>query len=236
LNKVWLPILVFLCAGCAKTPVATGAPPDQGPILKVRGDLADGNYDKAIKACKEITSQVPPSPCAEEALYLEAYAMAFGRSDDQGARLPLRQLLDFYPSGKYAPDAQRLLADCHYWVGSYQTAYKEYQKLSGFPDKGLQAYARLQMANCLFLEDKVGDALSAYRGIVQDDPADPVADSAQLMIVNSFVKLQNLKEAKKELQKLISLTQNSDIQQEARKALRQMEEEEPFRKGVDVQG
>jgi uncharacterized protein YifN (PemK superfamily) len=61
---------------------------------------------------------------------------------------------------------------------------------------------------------------------------DPLADSAQLMIANSYLRLQNYKQAKTELQKLISFTHDKDIQQATQKALRQIEEEEPFRKGV----
>lgn len=231
---------LFLCLdiclavmGCSKA--KTNSPVDSVPIQKVRDDLSKGNYEECLKCAKEITSQVPPGPFSDEALYLQAYALAYGRSDFQAAKLPLKQLLDFYPAGAFAVDAQKLLSDCQYWQGHYQTAGKEYKKLTTiYSGKGLDSYALLQMGNCLLLDDKVGDALETFREITAKYPTDPLADSAQLMIANSYLKLQNYKQAKEELQKLMSFSQNKDIQRTAQKALRQIEEEEPFRKGVGV--
>lgn len=219
--------------GCSKSKPKPGI--DDSPIRKAREDLKKGNYEDCLKDTKEITSQVPPGPFAEEAYYLHAYAMAFGRSDFQAAKLSLKQLLDLYPNGKFALDAQKLLADCQYWLGHYQTAGREYKKLTTvYAGKGLESYALLQMGNCLLLDDKVEDALAAYRELADKYPTDPLADSAQLMIANSYLKLQNYKQAKVELQKLMSFTRDKDVQDAAQKALRQIEEEEPFRKGVGV--
>ena len=220
-------------ASCSKP--KAGVPVDDSSIRKVRDDLAQGSYEDCIKASKDIASQVPPGPFAPEALYLEGYAMAFGRTDFQGARTPLHQLLDSFPPGKFSADAQKLLADCHYWQGHYQTAGKEYKKLGTvFAGKGFDAYALFQTGNCLLLDDKVSDALSDYRELVEKYPTDSLADSAQLIIATSYLKLQNYKQAKEELQKLVSMAHDDDLQHAAQKALRQIEEEEPFRKGVGV--
>lgn len=234
LFHLWL--CFFLCviltaSGCSKS--HSQAKPTEAPIQKVRDDISRGDYDNALKDSKEITNQVPPGVFAEEAYYLNAYAQAFGRSDFQGAKLPLKHLLDLYPAGKFALSAQKLLADCQYWMGHYQTAGKEYKKLlTVYGGKGLDSYALFQTGNCLMLDDKVTDALAAYRELTDKYPMDPLADSAQLMIANSYLRLQNYKQAKKDLQKLISFTHDKDIQQAAQKALRLIEEEEPLRKGV----
>jgi TolA-binding protein len=235
LRNKWI-ILILACLvfpACSRP--KTSAPTDDGPIKSLRQALAEGNYEDALKRSKEITSQIPPGPYIEEALYLQGYDQAFGRSDFQGARSPLKQLLDLAPAGRFASGAQKLLADCQYWQGHYQTAAKEYRKLASvYPGKGLDSYALMQTGNCLLLDDKVADALDTYREIVEKYPTDPLADSAQLMVANSYLKLQNFPQAKTELQKLMSVTHDKDIQQEAQKALRQLEEEEPFRKGVGV--
>jgi hypothetical protein len=55
-----------------------------------------------------------------------------------------------------------------------------------------------------------------------------------MMLANTYLKLQNYKEAKSELKKLVSFTRDKGIQKAAQKALRQIEEEEPFRGGVEV--
>lgn len=228
-------LLLALVAGfgCGRSKAAPQV--DEGPILKVRASLAQGNYEEALKEAKDISSQVPPGPCTEEALYLQGYILAYDKSDFVDVRLPLKQLLDQYPGGKYAASAQRLLADCRYWLGHYNHAMNEYKKLSAnYPGRGLDGYALLQTAHCLLLNDKVGDALSAYREIVEKYPTDPTADWAQLMVANTYLKLQNYSQAKTELQKLMSFTQSKDVQDEAQKALRQLEAEEPFRKGVGV--
>lgn len=210
-------------------------PPDEGPVKKLRELLALGNYEDALKVSKEITSQVLTSPSMEEALYLQGYVLAYGKSDFQGVRSPLKQLLDSYPAGLYAASSQKLLADCQYWLGNYDKAIKEYKKLlNNYPGKGFDSYAQIQIANCLLLNDKVGDALAAYRDLVEKNPTDPLADSAQLMIANTYLKLQNFKQAKSEFQKLMSFTQDKDIQRSAQKELRQIEEEEPFKKGVGI--
>lgn len=225
--------LAILTAGCAKKKPA--ALLDGAPLLKLREVLSTGNYSEALKLAKEISNQVPPGGGTEESLYLQGYTLIYGKSDFHGARLPLKQLLDFYPSGRFAADSQKLLADCQYWQGHYEKAGKEYKKLfTSYEDKGFAGYAQLQAGNCLLLDDKVGDALTSYREIVEKYPTDPAAASAQLMIANSYLKLQNFKQAKIELRKLMSFTQNQDLQQSAQKSLRQIEEEEPFKKGVGV--
>jgi len=219
--------------GCSKPKPAATA--DDLPIKKIRAALNEGNYEDALKNAKEITSQVPPGPLTEEALYLQGYVLAFGRSDFQGARLPLKQLLDLFPGGRFNLESQKLIADCQYWQGHYQTAGKEYKKLAAlYPRKGIEGYALTRAGNCFLLEDKVAEALATYREVVDKYPGDPMADTAQLLVANSFLKLENFKQAKAELQKLISLTKNEEVQQEAQKSLRQMEEEEPFRKGIGV--
>jgi outer membrane protein assembly factor BamD (BamD/ComL family) len=166
-------------------------------------------------------------------LYLHGYALAFGKSDFQAARSSLKQLLDLYPSGRFAVEAQRLLADCQYWQGHYQTAAKEYRKLlADYPGKGYDSYALVQVGNCLLLDDKVGDALTDYEDVVEKFPSDPMADTAQLMVADSYMKLQNFKQAKKELQKLVAIAQDKDIQMEAQKTIRQLEDEDSFKPGV----
>ena len=205
-------------------------------IKKVRETLAAGKYDEALKLAKEITSKVPAPPGAEEALYLQGYILAYGKSDFQGPRTPLKQLMDIYPNGPFTIQAQKLLADCQYWQGNYDRALKEYKKLgSASPNGPFDSYIQMQEANCLLLNDKVGDALAAYRELVEKFPTDALADSAQMMIANTYLKLQNFPQAKKELQKLMSFSKSEDVQQAAQKALRQIEEEEPFqKKGVGV--
>ena len=224
-----LALLAF--GGCAKP--KTAAVLDEGSVKNLRAALAIGDYDGALKTSKDIITQVPPGPFTEEALYLRGYTLAFGKSDFQSARPYLKQILDMYPGSRYRVEAQRLLADCQYWQGHYQTATKEYKKLlTDDPGMGYDSYAQVQIGNCLLLDDKVGEALAAYQDVVEKFPADPMSDSAQLMVANSYLKLQNFKQAKVELQKLAALTHDKDIQMEAQKAIQQLDDQEPFKKGV----
>ncbi len=198
-------------------------------------ELSQGDYESCVKDSKDLINQAPSGPFIEEALYLHAYALAFGRSDFQSAKPYLKQLLSLYPSSLFGMDAQKLLADCQYWLGHYQTAIKEYKTLmTVYTGKGLDSYALFQTGNCLLLDDKVGDALAAYRELTEKYPTDPLSDSAQLLIANSYIKLQNYKQAKVELQKLMSFTRDKDVQDSAQKALRQIEEEESLNKGATV--
>jgi tetratricopeptide (TPR) repeat protein len=225
--------LSLMLTGCSHP--KTAAPPVNPQIDQLRTLVAKGNYEEAINLAKDITARVPPAPGSDEALFLQGYILAYDRSDFQGARSPLKQLLDLSPAGNFAPSAQRLLSDCRYWDGNYEKAIKEYKKLLAlYGDKGFSGYAQFQIANCLLLNEKVGDALTAYRELVEKNPTDPLADSAQLMVANTYLKLQNLSQAKTELQKLMSISKNRLVQSAVQKELRQMEEEEPFRKGVGV--
>jgi TolA-binding protein len=229
--NLFLPVFL-VCSGCAKSKAVVNV--DDGPIKNLRAALATGDYDGALKTSKEIITQVPPGPFTEESLYLRGYTLAFGRSDFQSARAYLKQVLDMYPGGRYHVEAQRLLADCQYWQGHYQTAAKEYKKLlTDDPGMGYDSYAQVQIGNCLLLDDKVGEALAAYQDVVDKFPGDPMSDSAQLLVANSYLKLQNFKQAKVELQKLAAISHDKDIQMEAQKAIQQLDDEEPFnKKGV----
>ena len=78
--------------------------------------------------------------------------------------------MESFPKGSHALDAQRLLADCHYWQGHYETAGAGYRKLQSLSPKAGAAYALFQVANCLLLDDKVGEALETYRTLIERHP------------------------------------------------------------------
>lgn len=228
---IFLLVIFEICCSKSKTIIAV----NDEVILKIKDNIKRGNYDEALKLAKDVSTRVPSGPETEDALYLEGYTFAYGKSDFQNSKLPLKQLLDAYPKGKYAAQAQKMLADDQYWQGHYHTAIKEYKKIeSNYEDKDLKVYAEMQIGNCLLLDDKVGDALANYRELIERNPTNPISDSAQLMIANTYLKLQNLSQAKLELQKIMSFSRNKIIQQEAQKALRQIEEEEPLKKGVEI--
>ena len=126
------------------------------------------------------------------------------------------------------------MADCLYWEGSYSKAIREYQTLGQSRDPAVQNYASFRTADCLLLRNKVGDALTAYRALAGKRPTDWTADSAQWRIANIYIKLQNLTQAKTELQKLIAATQNQNTRESAQMALSRLGETEPFQKGVGV--
>jgi len=220
-------------AGCSKSKPAV--PVEDGRNQKLRTEIENGNYEEGLRLSKDMAAKNPRDENNEEALYLKAYILAYGKSDFQEARTPLKQLLDLYPNGPYALAARKLIADCQYWQGHYNHAMADYKNLgTNEGESGLTGYVQFQTANSLLLDEKVGDALTTYRELVEKHPLDPLCDSAQLMIVNIYLKLQNAAQAKSELQKLMSFTQNKELQRLAQKTLRQMEEEEPFRKGVGV--
>lgn len=226
-------VLIFITISCSKSKPLARA--EDGQIQKLRTAIQNGNYEEGLKLSKDIVVKVPPSGSCEEALYLQGYILSYGKSEFQGARTPLKQLLDLYPKGSFALATHKLMADCQYWQGHYNHAIADYKNLgANYGESGLSSYAQLQIANSLLLDEKVGDALTTYRELVEKHPLDPLSDSAQLMIANTYLKLQNLTQAKSELQKLMSFTQNKDLQRSAQNSLRQMEEEEPFRKGVGV--
>jgi outer membrane protein assembly factor BamD (BamD/ComL family) len=196
------------------------------PEMKsIQESLSKGNYDDALKAAKDIVAKAPPSPDAANALYLEGYILAFDKSDLQNARPPLRKLLEDYPQSTYVIPSQKLIADTQYWQGHYGGAVEEYKKLETLGDSSLTLYSKLQIGNALLLEDKVGDALTCYQELIEKNQGTVIADSAQLMTANAYLKLQNVSQAKKELKKIIAQSQNHDIQESAQKALRQIEED-----------
>ncbi len=221
-------LLVFLlisfvqtgCSGPKKKEVSVSP-----EIKNIQESLSKGNYDDALKITKEILVKVPPSPDAANALYLQGYILAFDKSDLQNSRPPLRKLLEDYPQSNYAVPSQKLIADAQYWQGHYGGAVEEYRKLETMNNASLALYAKLQIGNSLLLEDKVGDALNCYRELIEKNPGTTIADSAQLMTANAYLKLQNVPQAKKELKKIVEQSQNHDIQESAQKALRQIEED-----------
>lgn len=225
MNKVFIVFLLiaFIQIGCSgsKSKEVSLSP----EVKSIQELMVKGNYDDALKIAKDILTKAPVSQDVPTALYLEGYILAFDKSDLQNARPPLRKLLEVYPQSSYVTPSQNLIADTQYWQGHYGGAIEEYRKLESMSDSSLGLYSKLQIGNCLLLEDKVGDALTYYRDLVEKNPGSTIADSAQLMTANAYLKLQNVPQAKKELKKLISQSQNHDIQESAQKALRQIEED-----------
>ncbi|HVM32401.1 MAG TPA: tetratricopeptide repeat protein [bacterium] len=192
-------------------------------LREVEKSIAAGNYDAAVSQAANL-SNVP------EGLYLEGYAMAYGWGDFRKARKPLEQLVKAGADPALGESALRLLADCDYWEGYYSRAMREYKKLAESPDRDVQDYAALQIAGCLLLRNQVGDAITAYRALVEKSPGRPAAEQAQLMIANVYLRIQNPSQAKTELQKLLSFSKNKAYQADAQAALRQLDAQAPFEK------
>lgn len=206
-------------AACSPKPKSPGVGVD--PLLpQLRAAVAAGNYAGALKLSKEIAAKIPASSGLEEALYLQGYLMAYGASDFQGARKPLKKLLDLFPRGPWSLGAQKLIADCWFWDKNYVMAAKEYERM----EKDFGVYPSLQKANCLLLREEAGDALTAYRQIAEKNPGDPLADTAQLMVANTYLKVQNVPQAKTELFKLLGTTRNQELQRDIQTAIPQLDE------------
>ena len=216
------------CLGCSRHETA-GFSSDP-KLAQAQQSIAEGDYDAAVSQAKEIASQIPPSSATSQALYLEAYCMVYGWGDFHQAARALRGLLQADPKGPLALPAQKLLADCDYWQGNYSRAIREYGPLVTAGEKDPREDASLQIANCLLLKNKVGDAITAYRAIVDKAPASASSDMAQMMIANIYLKIQNPTQAKTEFEKLISFTRNKAFQEDARNCVRQIDAQEPFQK------
>ena len=197
----------------------------------IKAAIEEGNYDKAVKDAKETTNKFNTTLFSRNILYFEAYAIVYGWGDFQQARLPLKQLLDMDTNDFITIKAERLSADNLYWLGNYSKAIREYQNLESIQAGQYKNYAKLQIAKCLLLENKLGDALTIYRSLAEKFKMDLTADSAQLMIANVYMKLQNFNQAKTEFQKLESSTKNNkDIQISGQRALSLMEKKEFFQR------
>jgi hypothetical protein len=59
---------------------------------------------------------------------------------------------------------------------------------------------------------------------VEKFPSSPLADSAQLMVANTYLKLQDRALAKAELQKFLNQSKNPSLLRSARKTLQDLEE------------
>ncbi len=234
LTSLFFSLTILSSVACSKFKPVVAAESSNPQVENLKGLIAKAHYETAINQAKVIVSQVPPSPAVPEALYLESYALIFGEKAYPEARLALKQLLDFFPQSPHAVEGAKWIGDCHFWEGNYDRALKEYTKLEG-AGNDVAPYALYQEANCLLLKDKVGDALTSYRSLVEKFPASPLAQSAQLMVANTYLKLQDRSLAKTELQKFVSISKNPTLIHSAQNALRQLEEKEPFRKGVGVE-
>ncbi len=227
-------VAIFPLFGCGqhKSPAPAAV---SGPVKKLRDLVAVGKYEEALGITRVIASQTPPSPDREEALYLESYVLIYEKSAFAAARLPLKQMLEFYPNGPRSAIGQKLLADCYYWQGLHERAMREYQKLLlSEQGRSMAGYAQYQIANCLLLTRKIGDTLTAYREVVEKTPNDPLADAAQLMVANTYLRIQNLNQAKSEMQKLLASTKDPAYRLAAEDALSRIEQRESVKKGAGV--
>jgi tetratricopeptide (TPR) repeat protein len=216
-----------------QTASKTSQKSDDPQIPSLLSAMSSGRYDEVIRLSKEVLGKNPSKSTVPAVLYLQGYAIAYGRSDFPGAVAPAKKLLELDPNGPYAAEAQKLLADCQYWLGHYGPSVSEYKKLEQvYGNKGYGVYAQTQIGNCQFLEGKVGDALATYRLVVEKSPRDPLAVSAQLMIGNIYLKVQNLGQARAEFQKIIAMTDNNNLQQAVQNTLKRLEKSESGRRGA----
>jgi TolA-binding protein len=229
LKKIFFTILTLVSlAGCQKAPPPS-AQLDAAPLEKIKSALAQGRYDEALAFAKDTSSQLPAGPSRNESLYLQTYTQMVGRGDLGGARSPLKTLVDTFPGGYLSLEGQKTLADCHFWQGHFQTSIKEYRKLLSAPGGNRwEPYALFQIGLCLLLEDKVTEALASFQDVVARFPEDPMAEASRFSIVNSYLKLQDIKHAKAELNHLISSTHDMALRTQAQGSLQQIVEKETF--------
>jgi TolA-binding protein len=226
-KKLLLLFVVFgVLAGCQKAPTPS-AQLTAAPVDQIKSDLAQGRYDEALALAKESAAQAPAGPIRNEILYLQTYSQMVGRGDLGGARVPLKSLVETLPAGNLALEGQKTLADCHFWQGHFQTSAKEYRKLLSLAGGNRwEPYALFQIGLCLLLEDKVTEALTSFKDVVTRFPQDPMAEAAQFSIVNSYLRLQDIKRAKAELNRLISTTHDPALKTQAQDSLQQIVEKE----------
>ena len=228
LKRILAVLVVISLCGCQKTPPPS-AQLEAAPLDKIKGALAQGRYDDALESAKEASNQLPGGPSLNESLYLQTYTQMVGRGDLGGARIPLKALVDTFPSGALSLEGQKALADCHFWQGHFQTSVKEYRKLLSAPGGNRwEPYALFQIGLCLLLEDKVTEALASFEDVVARFPQDPMAEASRFSIVNSYLKLQDIKHAKAELNHLISSTHDTALRAQAQGSLQQIVEKETF--------
>ena len=227
MKRLLLSVLAtVLLTGCHKAPEPQ-AQPETAAVAKIKDALAQGHYDEALALAKATGPQAPEGAVRNELLFLQTYTQMVCRGDLGGARAPLRPLTATFPSGNLSLEGQKALADCHFWQGHFQTSAKQYPKLLAAPGASRwEPYALFQIGLCLLLEDKVTEALASFKDVATRFPQDPMAEAAQFSIVNSYLRLQDLKQAKAELNRLIASTHDEALRAQAKDALQQVLEKE----------
>ncbi|HVZ81391.1 MAG TPA: tetratricopeptide repeat protein [bacterium] len=233
-NLYLVAFMTLLLGGCHQAP-SPATQLEAAPLERIKESLRQGRYDEALALEKDASGQLAAGPAKNEALFLQTYTQMVGRGDLGGARVPLRPLVATFPSGFLSVEGQKALADCHFWQGHYQTSAKEYRKLLTASGTGRwESYALFQIGLCLLLEDKVTEALDCFQNVVDRFPKDPMADAAQFSIVNSYLKLQDLKNAKTQLHHLITASQDPFLKTQAQESLQQIVEKETFEREKSV--
>jgi TolA-binding protein len=227
MKRLLLSVLaVVVLAGCHKASEPQ-AQPETAAVAKIKDALAQGRYDEALALAKAMGPQTPAGAVRNELLFLQTYTQMVGRGDLGGARVPLRSLSETFPNGSLSLEGQKALADCHFWQGHFQTSIKEYRKLLSAPGASRwEPYALFQIGLCLLLEDKVTEALASFKDVAARFPQDPMAEAAEFSIVNSYLRLQDLKQAKAELNRLIASTHDESLRAQAKDSLQQILEKE----------
>ncbi len=207
-----IPILLVALAlpACKAKPKPLPLPP---ALQAAYGSLAEGDYDKALASVEPLTQESPAPPGAVEAQSLKAYLLAYGKNRSLQARDAARIVVSMFGSHPLAPPAQQLIADTFYWQGNLKKAMEEYKRLADlYGDKGYGAYAYYQIGNCLYLQQKPGDALASYRDAAEKYPGDPLAGPAQLRVGEVYAKVDNPEQAKSEFLKAAKTPKDPDVQ------------------------
>lgn len=220
-------------ASCRKNNATRGR---SQAFAMVEKSVQEGRFDEAMKHAAAAAEKVPPPEDLDEILFLQGWLSAFHFSDLQRAASVWQHLLDVYPDSSKALLTRRFLADVWYWQARYDQALDAYRTLAkDVEDVPSRCYARLQAAHCLVLKNEIGEALTAYRKVVDDCPAESFAETAQLMIGNLYVKIGNPAQARLEFEKLAKLTKRPELRQTSHRQMRKLLlEVQQQRRGVEV--
>jgi len=218
---ILLAVLSLALPACKAKPKPLALP---SALQSAYGFLAEGDYSKALEAVEPLTQESPAPPGAVEAQSLKAYLLAYGKNQPRQARDAARIVVSMFGAHPLAPPAQQLIADTFYWQGNLKKAIEEYKRLADlYGDKGCGAYAYYQIGNCLYLQQKPGDALASYRDAAEKFPGDPLAGSSQLRVGEVYAKVENPEQAKSEFLKAAKAPMDPEVQAIAQAELQSLE-------------
>lgn len=160
-------------------------------------------YEEAIQRASKVLANHPRSSWVDDALLLIGKSY-FYEGEYQKAERTFRELIAGFPKSKFVPEAQFFIGWSLVLSGSYDNAMTELQRTLGLTkSKDLLSQVEMQLAETYYIQEEYDSAIVHFQTLVERYGNDKEKGMAQFRTGESFMKMDNHREAAAAFEKVL---------------------------------